>query len=167
MDATARGAFCHSCQKEVVDFSAMTDREVIEYLSTRGVGCGKFRADQLNTKLNMSQLDNGIFRWKALLLSFLSFISFKDLSAQPNNKPQTNFISATKTAKSPNTKNDKEVKPIALNEVVVTIIKQPLPEKSIVGSVLIIGGEGAYQPTDPLMPDTTPKRIQTRIDPSK
>jgi hypothetical protein len=166
MDATARGAFCHSCQKEVIDFSAMTDREVIEYLSTQSIGCGKFREDQLNTKLSMPQLDNGIFRWKALLLGFLSFISFKDLSGQSNNKPRTNFISSTKAAKSPNIRIQKEVKPIALNEVIVTTIKQPLPERSFLGS-MVIAGEGVYQPIDALMPDTTPKRIQTRIDPSK
>jgi hypothetical protein len=77
MDATAQGAFCHSCQKEVIDFSAMTDREVAEYLAKHQTGCGRFRKDQLDTKLSIPQLDNGIFKWRVLLLGVLPFISLK------------------------------------------------------------------------------------------
>ena len=77
MDATEQGAFCHSCQKEVIDFSAMTDREVIEYLEKYKTGCGRFRKDQLDTKLTIPKLDNGIFRWRALFLGLISFISIK------------------------------------------------------------------------------------------
>jgi hypothetical protein len=77
MDATERGAFCHSCRKEVIDFSAMTDREVIEYLDKHQAGCGRFRKDQLDTKLTILKLDNGSFKWKALLLSILSITGFR------------------------------------------------------------------------------------------
>ena len=79
MDATAQGAFCHSCQKEVIDFSAMTDREVIEYLEKHKTGCGRFRMDQIDTKLTIPEVKNGLFKWKALLLSVLSFISFRNV----------------------------------------------------------------------------------------
>ena len=81
MDATERGAFCHSCQKEVIDFSAMTDREVIEYLEKHKTGCGRFRKDQLDTNLTIPKLDNGIFRWRALFLGLVSLISVKNLFA--------------------------------------------------------------------------------------
>gem|GEM_PF-3428668 len=81
MDATAQGAFCHSCQKEVVDFSAMTDREVIAYLEKHKAGCGRFRMDQLDTKLSVPQVDNGFFKWRALMLGVLSFFSFKNVFA--------------------------------------------------------------------------------------
>ena len=77
MDATECGAFCHSCRKEVIDFSAMTDREVIEYLSKNKTGCGRFRSDQLETKLSMPTLDNGFMKWKALFLSLLPLFSFR------------------------------------------------------------------------------------------
>ena len=86
MDTTERGAFCHSCQKEVIDFSAMTDREVIEFLEKHKTGCGRFRADQLDTKLTIPRLDNGVFRWRALFLGLGSLISVKNLfaSTRPN-----------------------------------------------------------------------------------
>ena len=81
MTTTERGAFCQSCQTEVIDFSAMTDREVIEYLSKNKAGCGRFRNDQLNTNLSIASVENGVFKWRALFFGFLSFISFKNVNA--------------------------------------------------------------------------------------
>lgn len=90
MDETARGAFCHSCQKEVIDFSAMTDREVIEYLSKHKTGCGRFRNDQVNTKLSMPRMANGFMKWKALFLSILPLLSFRAaMAGDLGIKPQT------------------------------------------------------------------------------
>ena len=82
MDKTERGAFCHSCQKDVTDFSAMTDREVIEYLSKNKLGCSRFRADQLDRNITIARIDNGKFRWRALALSILSLVSIKNIMAQ-------------------------------------------------------------------------------------
>jgi hypothetical protein len=90
MNPTESGAFCHSCQKEVIDFSAMTDREVIEYLAKHETGCGRFRRDQLDTKLAMAKVDNGLFKWKAMLLGLLPFIGLKSALAIPNLKVATN-----------------------------------------------------------------------------
>ncbi len=80
MSATDKGAFCQSCQKEVIDFSAMTDREVIEYLSSHNTGCGRFRKDQVDTKLAIAEVDNGRWKWRAIVLAILPFISFKVFS---------------------------------------------------------------------------------------
>ena len=84
MDATERGAFCHRCQKEVIDFSTMTDREVIEYLAKHQTGCGRFRKDQLDTKLSIAEVNNGVFKWRALFLGILSFMCLKSSMALPN-----------------------------------------------------------------------------------
>lgn len=84
MDATDRGAFCHSCQTEVIDFSAMTDREVIEYLEKNKAGCGRFRKDQLDSKLTIPQVDNGVFRWRVLMLGILPILAFKNAKSTPS-----------------------------------------------------------------------------------
>jgi hypothetical protein len=86
MDATAQGAFCHSCRKEVIDFSAMTDREVVEYLAKHQTGCGRLRKDQLDTMISIPRVDNGIFKWKALFLGILPFVGLKSAMAFPNYK---------------------------------------------------------------------------------
>jgi hypothetical protein len=83
MNATERGAFCHSCQKEVIDFSAMTDREIIAYLEKHQTGCGRFREDQLDTKLTIPKVENGVFRWRALMLGILPIISTKIFAQVP------------------------------------------------------------------------------------
>ena len=49
MKPEEKGRFCLSCQKTVVDFSYMTDRQVLEYFSSyTGSACGRFSNDQLN-----------------------------------------------------------------------------------------------------------------------
>ena len=54
MQSTASGAFCQSCQKNVIDFTCMTDSQLIEYFKNKPTGvCGKFYTDQLDKQLEM------------------------------------------------------------------------------------------------------------------
>jgi len=47
---TAVGGFCNSCQKEVVDFSQMTEKEVGHYFTNqKSTVCGNFKATQLKS----------------------------------------------------------------------------------------------------------------------
>jgi hypothetical protein len=47
---TPEGGFCGSCQKTVIDFTRMSDRQILDYLAKkRAHTCGRFRADQLKT----------------------------------------------------------------------------------------------------------------------
>jgi hypothetical protein len=90
MDATSRGAFCQSCRKEVIDFSMMTDREVVEYLSNHKTECGRFRDDQVDTKISIAQVKNGFLKWKVFLLGLLSFAAIKNIVARtPYRMPDT------------------------------------------------------------------------------
>jgi len=55
MDKTEKGRFCLSCQKEVIDFSKMSDDDIVLYFEKKKMEeakvCGTFRADQvLETK---------------------------------------------------------------------------------------------------------------------
>jgi len=48
MSPSQRGSFCSHCQKEVIDFTRMSDAEIITFMQKqRGRTCGKFRPDQL------------------------------------------------------------------------------------------------------------------------
>lgn len=48
MDKNALGSFCRSCTKQVVDFSGMSDSQIIAYFSRNsGRVCGQFRPEQL------------------------------------------------------------------------------------------------------------------------
>jgi hypothetical protein len=61
-----KGKFCLSCQKQVVDFSNMTDSEVLTFLnSNTGSTCGKFMNDQLDRSI--IQRKEAHFSWKYIL----------------------------------------------------------------------------------------------------
>lgn len=48
MSPAQQGRFCQQCSKTVVDFSAMTDQQVLKVLSKEsGSTCGRFTSDQL------------------------------------------------------------------------------------------------------------------------
>ena len=60
MDKTENGKFCLSCQKEVIDFTKMTDEEIVLYFDKKISGaakvCGTFRADQVLEKEKMIEI---------------------------------------------------------------------------------------------------------------
>ncbi|WP_298514559.1 carboxypeptidase-like regulatory domain-containing protein [uncultured Kordia sp.] len=51
MSPTEKGRFCKVCTKEVVDFTAKSDEEIINHFSNHGNLCGRFQTTQLNRKL--------------------------------------------------------------------------------------------------------------------
>ncbi len=62
MTNTDKGRFCASCQKCVVDFTTMTDVEIVRYLTQQnGQTCGRFRKEQLNRSLKPPQMP--LNRW--------------------------------------------------------------------------------------------------------
>ena len=81
MSSTAQGAHCHSCETEVIDFTRMSDRQLIDYLSTHKFKCGRFRDDQINTPFSFSRPDNGFLKWKALLFGLLPFFGVNEMMA--------------------------------------------------------------------------------------
>jgi hypothetical protein len=55
MNPVEKGRFCDSCQKQVVDFSNMSDRQVAEFFKkpTTGSVCGRFMTDQLDRDIDI------------------------------------------------------------------------------------------------------------------
>ena len=52
MSRKDQGRYCDSCQKTVVDFTLMSDKQILEYFSnTIGNTCGRFANDQLDRAL--------------------------------------------------------------------------------------------------------------------
>ena len=50
MKPEAKGRFCESCSKTVIDFSSMSDFSIVNYLERKKNEsvCGRFRPDQMN-----------------------------------------------------------------------------------------------------------------------
>ena len=55
MTLVQQGKFCGSCQKQVVDFSTMSDRQLAEFFKKPSTGsvCGRFMTDQLDRSIEI------------------------------------------------------------------------------------------------------------------
>lgn len=55
MTVADKGRFCGSCQKQVIDFSDMSDREIAQFFKKPSTGsvCGRFMQDQLERTIEM------------------------------------------------------------------------------------------------------------------
>ncbi len=74
MSPTDQGRFCMSCQKQVVDFSTMTDKEILEHIAAASKGiCGRAGNDQLNRLLVAPPEPRKIWwhYWMGLAASFV------------------------------------------------------------------------------------------------
>lgn len=83
MRAEDQGRFCGSCQKTVVDFTLMTDQQMLDWLAagpksfaskgatTGGSTCGRFTADQLNRQLLPARQPPRLSLWQWVLAALL------------------------------------------------------------------------------------------------
>jgi len=84
---TSAGGFCDSCQKEVIDFTAMTSEEIGNHFSTSSEKtCGRFKSSQLKTyepmisnKANTSFVSRGL---AVMSFSLLALCAAPNLQAQ-------------------------------------------------------------------------------------
>ncbi|RNI30303.1 hypothetical protein EFA69_12520 [Rufibacter immobilis] len=78
-----QGRFCQSCQKTVVDFTAMSDAEVVEWLTKQlENGCGKFREDQLNRAFKPETGSKKRWTLSALALGLVTWLTERPAVAQ-------------------------------------------------------------------------------------
>lgn len=87
MTPQARGRHCASCGKLVVDFSRMSDQQLIDYLQQAGKTCGRFRADQLQRPL-MPDAVRTQRRWTPALF-FSSLLAAATLPTHAQETSQT------------------------------------------------------------------------------
>ena len=78
MTTTQKGRHCFSCQKTVVDFSKMSDGEIIRYFQqSKGATCGRFLETQLNRPMVELLVGRPKNKWTwmfpAMLLPFAGF----------------------------------------------------------------------------------------------
>ncbi len=95
MTPVDKGKFCGSCSKQVVDFSNMTDHEVLSYFSkSTGKVCGRFAVDQLQRPLQPLAIEKKKAWWIAMLMPLL--LLFGKVNAQKKNPRMTGTSVITK-----------------------------------------------------------------------
>ena len=82
MTPMQNGKFCSNCQKKVIDFSLMSDREIIAYFEgQKGTVCGRMTQSQLARPLSYqpAKPTAGLAKF---VFSFLSILAVKNAVAQ-------------------------------------------------------------------------------------
>jgi hypothetical protein len=131
MTKTEKGRFCASCQKQVIDFSNKSDREIAMFFKKPSTGsvCGRFMEDQLNRDIAIPKKR---IPWLKYFFQFLIpafFISYR-VAAQGKVKVVSNVISQPSKLSKAGQKQDKQTtkKPaqMVLPELKLTTITEPL-----------------------------------------
>ncbi|HPI53229.1 MAG TPA: hypothetical protein PLU10_00985 [Chitinophagaceae bacterium] len=98
MPQTERGRYCALCERDIIDFTCMSDEELIDFLSLKHfkISCGMFTRDQLNRNYSIEK-PRPFFRFPTLNKWVAAFFLL------PLNMPygvaqSTNQLSATQQA---------------------------------------------------------------------
>jgi len=95
-DRVAQGGFCSRCSKVVVDFTKMSDPEIIQhFIQATSHICGRFRPDQLKVyeEKTIPAIQPGFTLLKASVLILFLMLTGKFASAQPLvTKAQTELV---------------------------------------------------------------------------
>jgi hypothetical protein len=92
---TGFGGYCSSCERIVVDFTKMSDEQLVDFFaSKRAHTCGRFRREQLKvySVTPLVKLRPGLTVLKAGLLSLLLLLINKNTSAQITNDKATREV---------------------------------------------------------------------------
>jgi len=91
-----RGRFCASCQKNVIDFTALSDREIVKAFKIEANLCGRFLNTQLERDLIIPKGKSSL--WMAASVAMISFLSlgtnnvFSQNKAKPIQKAEKSII---------------------------------------------------------------------------
>lgn len=80
MTPNERGRFCNACQKDVTDFTTLSDREISAKLATTANICGRLRVSQLDRQLDVPKEKSTA--WVAAASGILTLIGANNVHAQ-------------------------------------------------------------------------------------
>src|SRR4051794_12511892 len=84
MTHTSQDRFCNACAKEVIDFSQMSDTDVLNYFNIvkDGKVCGRAYPDQLNRPITNIPTKRLLWYWNYVIAFFLFFSKSTTTKAQ-------------------------------------------------------------------------------------
>lgn len=93
MTPTEQGRFCNACAKEVIDFSTMTDMQVLNYFNnlTHEKVCGRALPEQLDRVISRPEPPKKklFWYWNYLVMCFMFLTKGNNAQAQTSTKPAT------------------------------------------------------------------------------
>lgn len=157
MTPVDKGKFCGSCQKQVVDFSNMSDRDIAQFFKkpTTGSVCGRFMTDQLDRDI---QIPKKRIPWVKYLFQFAlpAFLLSIKLSAQTIKGKVKAETESTDTTRRPDYNDYKTMGMVSrpenfkpfMGDTIVRKVTQPI--ESIKGDVMITTDTAITPAKDPV-----------------
>jgi hypothetical protein len=102
MTPKEQGRFCGSCKTVVVDFTSMSDKEMLDYIS-KAAGqhaCGRFSNEQLNRDIKTTEQKRRFswaYIWNFLLATFLVTESYAQKQPVDSKKPDVQLPNQSPT----------------------------------------------------------------------
>ena len=92
MTPVEKGKFCGSCQKQVIDFSNMSDRELAQFFKKPSTGsvCGRFMTDQLERDLDIPKKRIPWLRYFFTMAIPAFFLSLKSVASKTQGQIRVN-----------------------------------------------------------------------------
>lgn len=161
MQPAEKGRHCSACQKTVVDFTAMSDSEIIRYLARTGPDiCGRFAPDQLNRNLAMlpPPKRNGWSGWRWLLAGIL--ITSNEQHYEGPSKPGIHEHRVQPAAENP--------EEVILGKVDVPLVVDTVQvDVGVVGALSIIDIDPVFEPKDTIQGPTPLPIVDSSIEDSE
>ncbi|MEI2738151.1 MAG: carboxypeptidase-like regulatory domain-containing protein [Chitinophagaceae bacterium] len=146
MTPVEKGRFCGSCQKQVVDFSNMSDRQVAEFFKKPSTGsvCGRFMTDQLDREIEIpkKRIPWVKYFFQIALPAFL--VSIKVSASKTQGKIKVNAVSDKDTTRRPvyddiktmgMVSRPQNIRPL-MGDTIITPVKKPV--ESIKGEINVL-----------------------------
>jgi len=92
MTPVDKGRFCGSCQKNVVDFTRSSDREVLAYLKENDNICGRFDNSQLERNLTLPAEKSSKWPTAAVAITLLSLTPLAAIAQAPERTERSSQI---------------------------------------------------------------------------
>ncbi|WP_409416838.1 carboxypeptidase-like regulatory domain-containing protein [Flavobacterium sp. PS2] len=87
MTPTEKGRFCNNCQKNVIDFTKASDREILMAYTKNNILCGRFNSTQLNRKITTQKEKNSY--WTIAAASVITFLGLGEQSVKAQEATKT------------------------------------------------------------------------------
>ncbi|QHL88306.1 hypothetical protein GU926_13035 [Nibribacter ruber] len=100
MTPQGQGRFCQSCSKTVIDFTVMSNAEIVQWFSkAEGRTCGRFKDRQLD-KLLVSSPIRQSYTWKAITFGLSAWLSTRTAEAKVVTTPTMEQVTLSSTIQS-------------------------------------------------------------------
>ncbi|WP_338765688.1 carboxypeptidase-like regulatory domain-containing protein [Bernardetia sp. ABR2-2B] len=145
--ATKAGGFCGSCQKEVIDFTQMSDKEIIAYFqNNQKKSCGRFNESQLKTYSTVTP-SKRTYSLRKIGIGLMSFSLLSLLSINKSQAQQANPTIITETSEKQEKSSEDKNLTGRINQFTITG-NITSPDGALPGAVIYIKGTKRGTQTD-------------------